>query len=423
MTNPLNVDGTYSMLDRTTSDPADIASRIDVALAKLRGGSASRPGFLDLPEDEAGLSSAVELAHRLAGKGPMLLLGIGGSALGVRAIDEALGASSDPRLVVSDNVDPVGLHDRLATLDPARTLVNVVSKSGGTVETAAQWLVVHRWLAETLGDDWRHQVVVTTDPVQGDLRAWADGEKLPTLPVPSNVGGRFSVLTPVGLFPLAYAGHDVEGLLRGAAAARDACLSAADGAEAGQIAAFHLRHLPGRRMTVFSSYSDRLRQMGAWFQQLWSESLGKGGHGWSTSLAPGTTDQHSQVQLFMEGPDQHLFLFCSVERPAVRYTIPTRAEGALPLAEYLGGRSLAELLEVERAATAGALASMGRPSLSLSMRDLDAEAIGAFVMTFEIATAITGDALGINPYDQPGVELGKRLAFHALGKPGFEQAQ
>ncbi len=371
----------------------------------------------------------------------VLVLGIGGSALGTRALLSALrapawnelddeGREFFPRLTVLDNVDPTSVAAALRRIDPRRVLVNVVSKSGGTAETLAQYLVVRRWLDDALGGAASRHLVFTTDPVKGALRALATAEGIATLEVPPDVGGRFSVLSPVGLLPAALVGIDIEALVEGAA--RAVARAEDDDLLQNPAALFAALHWAadtqvGARLHVLMPYSDRLRDLAEWFRQLWAESLGKrvdrGGnvvHAGPTPVASvGATDQHSQVQLFIEGPFDKLITFLTVADPGEDVSIPP-AEGFADEIACLGGRTLGDLLHAEYEATAAALARMGRMNATLALPDLGPAAIGELVMFFQLATGYAGCWYGVNPFDQPGVELGKRLTFGALGRTGYE---
>jgi len=329
-----------------------------------------------------------------------------------------------------DNSDPWLLAALLDTLDAATTIVLVISKSGGTVETAAQLLIVHEWLASAVGSERaRAQVVAITDPKTGSLRALASERGWATLPIPSNVGGRFSVLTAVGILPAVLTGLDAEGLMRGAARMAARC-SQTDLYEnpAALIAAVSYLHdrQRGHSIHVMMPYADRLRAFTGWYVQLWAESLGKREDRNSNIVevgptplgAIGATDQHAQVQLFMEGPRNKLVTFVGVREVEHDLTIPN-TPGAT---SYLGGHTLAELLDAERLGTTEALAADGRPSLTVELTRLDAETLGELFMLYQAATAIAGELYGVDAFNQPGVELGKQLAFGLLGREGFEQA-
>ncbi|MGE3617022.1 MAG: glucose-6-phosphate isomerase [Gemmatimonadales bacterium] len=371
----------------------------------------------------------------------VLVLGIGGSALGTKALLNGLrppawNELSDedreyfPRITILENVDPTSIAAALKRIDPRRVLVNVISKSGGTAETLAQYLVVRGWLDQALGRDAavRH-LAFTTDPTRGPLRELAEREGIAALEVPSDIGGRFSVLTPVGLLPAALIGIDIEALVAGAGraveeAGRSELLKNPAGLYSALLWAADVGL--GARVQVLMPYSDRLRELAAWFVQLWAESLGKRvdrrGQPIFTGPTPlaavGATDQHSQVQLFMEGPFDKVVTFVRVDDPGEDVRIPHRADLPEELA-YLQGHTLGELLRAEQEATSGALARMGRMNATLAVPRLDPEVLGHLLMFFQVATGFAGAWYGINPFDQPGVELGKRLTFAAMGRPGF----
>lgn len=405
--------------------------------------AAGELGFLDLPYARDTLDQVRELAD---GFGQwfedLVVLGIGGSGLGAIALRDALLApfwnqrseeerEHFPRLHVVDNPDPATFGALLHLLDPARTLFNVISKSGATAETMAQYLVVRDRVDRAVGaDKARGHFLFTTDPARGVLRQLAEAEGIPALPVPENVGGRFSVLSPVGLLPAAACGVDVEALLAGAAAMEERCRSP-ELAEnpAGMLAALlhHADTARGRPIHVLMPYADRLRPLAAWFQQLWAESLGKarteGGEERAVGPTPlaalGATDQHSLLQLLMEGPHDKVVLFVDVEDPGEDVPIPGRHPGIDALA-YLGGHSLGELLATERRATAEALRRAGRPNATFHLPRVDAGTVGALLMLLQIATVYAGALYGVNPLDQPGVELGKQLTYGLMGRRGVE---
>ena len=371
----------------------------------------------------------------------VLVLGIGGSALGTKALLNALrrpawnewddeGREFFPRLTILENVDPSTVAAALERIDPRRVLVNVISKSGGTAETMAQYLVVRDWLEQALGAAAPRHLVFTTDPTRGALRAMAEREHIATLDVPPEVGGRFSVLSPVGLLPAALVGIDVEALLAGARLAVER--SESDDLLKNPTALYGALHWaadtgPGARVHVLMPYSDRLREFAEWYRQLWAESLGKrvDRSGKPVHVGPtpvgavGATDQHSQVQLFMEGPYDKVITFMTVGDPGVDLPIPSRPD-LPPDLEYLPGHTLGEMLRAEYEATSAALAKMGRMSCTLSLPDLAPATLGEAIMFFQLATGYAGAWYGIDPFDQPGVELGKRLTYAAMGRPGYE---
>lgn len=403
---------------------------------------ANELGFLDLPANVALHEQSTDFASRVRGQfDDVVVLGIGGSALGPIALRTALlkpqwnSLSADerggwPRLHVLDNVDPRTIAALLDRLDLGRALFVVISKSGGTAETMAQYLVIRGRLESTVGDARRHLVFVT-DPQKGALRTIANEEKIPALDIPPNVGGRYSVLTPVGILPAALAGMDTAAILGGAAEIKKRCETDQLAKNPSGIFAM-LQFLAdtklGRHIHVLMPYSDPLRDIADWFVQLWAESLGKHrtpndpGVGPTPLAALGATDQHSKVQLFMEGPPDKTISFIAVEDEPVRVEIPKLHSKVKELG-YLGGHRLGELLDIERRATAGALARRGRPNLTIHVDRADARHLGELFMFLEIATIYAGELYGINPLDQPGVELGKQFTYAMLGRADAEEAR
>ena len=398
-------------------------------------------GFVDLPSDEALLDQVERFASGARGKhDDVVILGIGGSALGPIALRTALRPSGwnmldeksrggYPRLHVLDNVDPETIDALLGNLRLDRTLFIVTSKSGGTAETMAQFLIVHDRLTRASLDVTK-QMVFITDPKQGALRPLAEALSVPALDIPSSVGGRFSVLTPVGTLPAALIGIDVRSLLSGAAAMAKRCESpdlATNPAAVYAMLQWLADTTLAKKIVVFMPYSDPLRDFAAWFVQLWAESLGKqrpdGTHVGSTPLAAlGATDQHAQVQLFMEGPADKTVTFVAVDTRGTDVTIPNAFADVKELG-YLGGHSLGELIDIEQRATAGALAKRGRPNMTIHLERVDAAHVGELMMMLEIATAYAGQLYGIDAFNQPGVELGKQFAYALLGRPGADQAK
>jgi len=398
-------------------------------------------GFVDLPGDQKLLDQVTRFAAEARGKyDDVVILGIGGSALGPIALRTALRPSGwnmldekarggYPRLQVLDNVDPETIAALLGRLQLARTLFIVTSKSGGTAETMAQFLIVCDRLVSAKLDVAKHLVFVT-DPKQGALRPLADRLKVRSLDIPPNVGGRFSVLTPVGTLPAALIGIDVQSLLAGAGELARRCETDELAVNPAGVYAM-LQWLADTQLkksiAVFMPYSDPLRDFATWFVQLWAESLGKkrpdGTSVGSTPLAAlGATDQHAQVQLFMEGPADKTVTFVAVKERATDVKIPAAFSDVTELG-YLAGHSLGELIDIEQRATAGALARRGRPNMTIHLDRVDAKHVGEMMMLLEIATAYAGQLYGIDAFNQPGVELGKQFAYALLGRPGADAAK
>jgi glucose-6-phosphate isomerase len=397
-------------------------------------------GFIDLPFGRELAAQTAKLAVRAKQYSDVVVLGIGGSALGPIALRTALrppfwnqldekARLGWPRLHVLDNVDPSTIAALLNRLDLRRALFLVISKSGGTAETMAQYLVVRARLTSA-GLPLNQHLVFITDPAGGALRPIARAERIPALDIPPNVGGRFSVLSPVGMLPAALIGIDIVALLAGAANMRQRCGSGSledNPAGAYALLQWLADTKRGRRIHVMMPYADSLRDFAAWFAQLWAESLGKlraGGEsvGPTPVAALGATDQHSQVQLFMEGPQDKTVTFITVPDTDVDVAIPA-AHQEIPDLAYLGGHSLGELLSIEQRATAGALARRGRQNMVVSLGRADAWHVGALIMFLELATAYAGELYKVNAFDQPGVELGKRFTYAMLGREGFDDAK
>ena len=401
-----------------------------------------RLGFLSLPADHQTRRTVQEVADSFGQWfEAMVVVGIGGSSLGARALADALlglhwnlGSDEErehyPRLFFLENADPESFRELTERVDPRRTLFNIVSKSGSTAETMAQFLAIEGLLGELLDEEAVNgHLLFTTDPEAGALRRIAGERGIPALAVPPSVGGRFSVLSPVGLLPAAVTGIDLAGLMDGAASMIERCAS--DDLvrnPAGLLATLlHAAHVEqGRSIHVLMPYGDRLRTFGLWFQQLWAESLGKAvdreGRRVETGPTPiaalGAVDQHSLLQLLMEGPRDKVVVFVRNRAPSAQVEIP-RGHPSMPALSYLGGHELGAVLEVERRATSEALRREGRPSLLLELDGLDARSLGELFMLSQLATVYAGALYGVDPLDQPGVELGKQLTYGLLGREGY----
>jgi glucose-6-phosphate isomerase len=367
-----------------------------------------------------GLAESLELARELRERfDSMLVLGIGGSALGARTVLTGLQwqvpLRDRRRVFIADNLDPIEFETIWGALDPARTCFVIISKSGGTIETMAQASVVFERL-KAQGLDYTKHVFAVTDPAKGALRNWVQKTGVRALNLPSDVGGRFSLLTPVGLLPIAFSGIDAARLLEGA---RDffegKFVPAAEMARTGA----RLAELEGAGFTgkVLMPYATILRDFGAWFVQLWGESLGKErkdgkARGSLPTAAVGATDQHSLLQMLVEGPNRMVTGFLRVENwenPGV----PEARMSALP-AEFNGlsfayGKSFSEILNAEHIATEQVLVGRSRPVYRLTLDRVAPEGLGALFAFYMDLTVYAAAASEVNPFDQPGVELGKRI--------------
>jgi glucose-6-phosphate isomerase len=369
----------------------------------------------------------------------LVVLGIGGSALGNIALQTALNPfmynlddkqRHGPRLFVFDNVDPSQLASFLDSLDNKldRTIFNVISKSGRTSETAAQFMIISQLLLDKLGPDgMQNQVVATTDANHGTLRKIADDANLRCLEVPDDVGGRFTVLSAVGLFSAAMCGIDIDSLLEGARDMDTRVKSENFHKNPAAINAAINYHLynHGKKISVIMPYSYALKDLSDWYRQLWAESLGKthtlnGGEmyiGPTPVKALGATDQHSQVQLYREGPNDKLFTFLQVKNFDKDIKIGP-APNCAPELAFLAGKNLSDLLSNEKKATEYALLTDKRPCLTVLFDEVNAYAIGQFIYLFEATTSFTGALFDIDTYNQPAVELGKEATFALMGKKG-----
>lgn len=349
-----------------------------------------------------------------------VLLGTGGSSLGPETLIRALRPTgAAPYFHFMDNNDPEWFSRLLKHLKPEETLFYVVSKSGRTPETISQFLTSLEWSKKVLGDGWRKHFVLCTDPDKGDLREIARRWELPWLPVPSPVGGRFSVLTPVGLFPAAFAGLDIEAFFHGANSVLEWSKLSLSENPVAKLARALVKGAKERNITVLMPYSTQLGAYSRWFCQLWAESLGKDGLGLTPYPATGTTDQHSQVQLYMEGPKDKAIVLMRVKSFSESLPVNVPADVAdLPAFAELKNRSMLDLFDAEFRATRDALTKQGVPNATIEVDKVDEYSMGALFFFWEWATSIAGAVMGVNPYDQPGVEAGKVLTKKYLAAVG-----
>ena len=365
------------------------------------------------PMQQEHVDSILELVTSLQPCKILLVLGIGGSALGTRALHSALCSADSPALYVLDNIDPTTVQntiDSVKSNDPSltQTVVAVVSKSGETAEVLALCMAVNAALSNAT------YVAITGQ--HGSLREYANSNGWATLPIPEGVGGRFSVLSPVGLFPAAMCGINIQELLDGARAMDDQCMQMSDNPAAslsgGLVSALH----NGHNIHVMMPYSDRLTQFAQWYVQLWAESLGKVNHqgkrvGPTPVAAIGTTDQHSMLQLWREGPQDKVIGFVDI---AKSLDVPLGEHSLGDSQSWLAGQSLGSLLQAERVATEKAVQDAGQLTWAMTLPTLDAHSIGQFIALWQVTVAFAGRLMKLNPYDQPGVELGKELTRNAF---------
>ncbi len=357
-----------------------------------------------------------------------VLLGIGGSALGPIAVHYALSeGQSGIDFFVEDNIDPERLNKTFRLLDLKKTMFNVVTKSGKTSETMAQMMCVAEML-DKAGLKLCDHMIATTDKENGNLALIARKEGLKTFILPSDVGGRFSELSPVGLLPAAVCGIDIRGLLRGATN-MDAICSRKENNPAAMFALLHVLGMAkGMNVSVMMPYADSLKFISDWYAQIWAESLGKRedneGKDVFVGQTPvgtlGVTDQHSQVQLYTQGPFDKIVTFLKVDKFRSDLDIPFAFDYVDDIA-FLGGKTFSQLLDAEYKATEYALCVADRANICITLSEVDAQSIGALLYFFEMATAYAGEMLNINTFDQPGVEEGKVATFALMGKAGFAE--
>lgn len=400
--------------------------------------------FMNLPRDLKTAGEISAYASTAAKKyDNFVVLGIGGSALGAIALQSALNPAfynlmpakargGRPRIFIEDNVEPDRIANLLQIIDPAKTLFNVITKSGGTAETMSAFMIARDMLAKKLGAaSVKDHIVATTDAKKGILREIVDKEGFRSFIVPDGVGGRFSVLCSVGLLPAAMVGIDISELLAGAAYMDKICGAAKLSGNPALMAAA-LQYLAcskkGKSIQVMMPYSNRLKDVADWFRQLWAESLGKKFaldgkivHAGQTPIkALGATDQHSQMQLYNEGPNDKTITLLRTETFGKEMRIP-RAYMDVSEISYLAGHTMGELLNAECLATEMALTSAGRPNSCIILPRVSAHTVGQLLFMLELKTAYAGIFFGVNTFDQPGVEQGKIATFALMGRKGYEQ--
>ncbi len=368
-----------------------------------------------------------------------VVLGIGGSALGPIAVFNALchlhyndlapSKRKGPKFYVEDNVDPERMAALLDVIEPEKTCFNVITKSGATSETMAQYLIINDMLVKAVGDKANDHIIATTDAAKGNLIKLAEQNDYKTFCIPDGVGGRFSELCPVGLLPAAVLGLDIKAMLAGAAFMDNAC-SKPSVAKNPALASAVLQYMAmkrGKNVGVMMPYADSLKFMSDWYCQLWAESLGKNvtldgkpcNVGQTPVKALGVTDQHSQVQLYTEGPFDKVVTFLSVGNYRKEFPIPHGCED-IPDVAFLGGHTMNELIAAENKATAYALTKAGRQNYTITLPEVNEFTLGQLMYLFELQTAYAGALFHIDTFNQPGVEAGKQATYALLGKKGYE---
>ncbi len=398
----------------------------------------------DLPYNQDDVvEDIISYAESVKGKfDAFVVLGIGGSALGPLAVQQAINhpyynelpkekRNGYPKLYVADNVDPEKLVCLFETIDVTKCLFNCISKSGSTSETMSQFMIIKEMLSEKLSkEEAAKHIVCTTDKVNGNLVKIAKEEGYKTFIIPSGGGGRFSELTPVGLLPAAMCGINIKELLKGAAYMDE--LSKEKDIYKNPAYMYAVLHYigmkQGKNISVVMPYADSLKLISDWYAQLWAESLGKKkdndgniiNAGQTPVKALGVTDQHSQVQLYTEGPYDKIVVFIGVEKFKRTITIP-KIYGDIPSLGFLGGITQNKLIQTEQMSTEYALLKSGKTNLTITLPEVNEFTLGELLYMFEVATGFAGELLNIDAFNQPGVEEGKNATYAMFGRPGYEE--
>ncbi len=425
-------------------DIKNLSSKINLAIKNLKQKREDgKLGFMYLPydtktnEDIKKVSSIVKDRFE-----NLLVLGIGGSALGTIALHKALKhpfynllpkeKRKTPKLFVIDNVDPEVANGIFDVIDIKKTLVNVITKSGETAETVAFMKIIWDKLIKQVGKNkLRDHIVITTDKTKGALRKIVNENGFISFTVPENVGGRFSVLSPVGLFPLACVDVDIDELLKGAEY-MDSFVTINNVWKNPAFMSALLHYIAdkkfGAKITVMMPYSNALKDISDWFAQLWAESLGKKysndgkivNEGLTPVKALGATDQHSQVQLYNEGPYDKVITFIRVENFKKDEVMPHNFKEEETFS-YLSGYSMADLLNIEQRATEVALTKNKRMNMTITLPEISEFTLGQLIYMLEVETAFMGELYNINAFDQPGVEAGKIATYALMGRKGYKE--
>ena len=371
-----------------------------------------------------------------------VVLGIGGSALGPISVFQALchlrhnelpkSVRKFPKLYVEDNVDPERMSALLDVLNLDKTCFNVITKSGATSETMSQYLIIMDILKKKYGKNAKDHMIATTSFSKGNLIKIAKEEGLKTFYIPDGVGGRFSELCPVGLLPAAVVGIDIKQLLAGASYMDKICKNKDIRKNPALMSALleYLSMKKGKNISVMMPYSDGLKYIADWYCQLWGESLGKSidkdgntvNVGQTPVKALGVTDQHSQVQLYREGPFDKVITILGVENFRVNVDIPNGCDN-IPDVAFLSGHSMGELINTERVATEYALTTAHRLNYTIMLPEINAFTLGELLFMFELETAYCGAMLNIDTFNQPGVEGGKNATYALFGRKGYENTK
>ncbi len=428
---PISFDYGYLAPDVDFAEVKSFQDNVDLAHKKVTQGGGLGSDYLGWV-DPAKIVSPAEiqkikaLSQQIRDNSDILIsIGIGGSYLGARAVIEALSEGDGPQVIFAGN--SLSAHDHAKSVRAVtgkRFSINAISKSGTTTEPAVAFRIFRDLLEQSVGkDEAKKRIVATTDAKKGALRKFADEEGYATLNIADDVGGRYSVLTPVGLLPIAVAGIDIDALLAGARDVANACQSSDVSRNPAYFyaAARNLLYRKGFSTEIFASFEPRLHYVAEWWKQLTGESEGKSHMGLFPASVDLTTDLHSMGQWIQEGRRNILETFVILDGGEPDLLIPS-AENDLDELGYLQGRPMADVNKAAYEATSLAHRDGGVPNSTIHLSQLDAYSLGALLYFFERAIGISGYLMGINPFNQPGVEAYKTNMFALLGKPKFEKA-
>lgn len=426
MPTPLSLDLSYISDLVSENDIAALAPRLEKALRSLlekTGRGSDYLGWIDLPfEAQKQLPALKKAARAFDDCQSVVSVGIGGSYLGIKATIEALGGS-DKLHYAGHHLSPTSFQKLLASLNPKKTGIVVISKSGTTTEPAVAFRILKSWLEKAVGKKKaKARIVAVTDASKGALKGMADAEGYPTFVIPDDVGGRYSVLTPVGLLPIAAAGFDIARLLKGAQDAAQQMKSTdfTLNLSARYAAARYLLSQKGKVTEVLANFRPELHYVSEWWKQLYGESEGKEGKGLFPASVDLTTDLHSMGQYLQEGQRNLMETMLWVKGEDKDVAIPKDKDDREGL-NFLAGGKLSWVNEQAFKGTAVAHRDGGLPVIRLTVDEVSEYSLGYLYYFFEMACGISGTLLGINPFDQPGVEAYKKNMFALLGKKGFEK--
>lgn len=391
------------------------------ALADGTWAGAEFTGWRQLPRRVQGeeLKQILSAADRIRDNSEVLVVvGIGGSYLGARAGLDFISPKNGPEILfVGTGLSPDDLHEKLELLGDRDFSINVISKSGTTLEPAAAFRIFRGLLEKKYGAGAKKRIFATTDVSRGVLKSIADTEGYESFVVPDDVGGRYSVLSAVGLLPLAAAGCDVRAMIGAAAEAMyDLDLRGAENPAWQYAAARNALYAKGKTIEILASYEPSFRYFAEWWKQLFGESEGKNGVGIYPASVEYNADLHSMGQYIQDGPRILMETVVSFDNPRHDYEMPF-ALGDADSLNYLAGRKLSDISRVAMEAVKAAHISGGVPNIGISVPMQNEEGFAELVCFFEMACAISGYMLGVNPFDQPGVEAYKKNMFRMLGKP------